>query len=71
MLGQLLVSKIHNIINLRNKIIEKFAVVLISIFLHGRYLHHLVLLQNWHIISQVIGYGCLYSVLWSLTWTIA
>ena len=37
-----------------------FAILLISIFLHGKKLHHLILLQIWHIISQVIGYRCLY-----------
>ena len=36
MFGQLLASKTHRISNLRNKITEKFAILLMSIFLHGK-----------------------------------
>ncbi len=35
------------------KLPNKFAVLLISIFLHGNILHHLVLLQIWSIISLI------------------
>ena len=53
--------KIHSVLNLRNKITGKFAILLISIFLHIKKLHRLILLQILRIISYVIGYGHLYS----------
>ena len=40
--GQLMVSQIRNNINVRNKIIENFAILLIYVFLHGGSLHCLV-----------------------------
>ena len=39
--GELLAWKIQKDFNLRNKITEKFAVLMISIFLHMKNLHHL------------------------------
>jgi hypothetical protein len=36
------------------------AILLILIFLDGKILHCLILLQTWHVISKVIGYGWLY-----------
>ena len=52
---QPLASKIHNISNLRNKLNENFVILLISILLHGKVLHRLILLQICYKISQVIG----------------
>ena len=49
--GQLLASKIHNRFNLRNNIIKKIGVPLISIFLDKVNLHCLILLKVWHGIS--------------------
>ena len=59
-LDQLLASKSHTSFNLRNKITEKFVGLLISIFLHGIFVHCLILLPTWRRISQVIDYGWLY-----------
>ena len=59
-LCELLASKTHNIFNLRNKITKKNVVLLIFIFLHGKNLHHLILLRIWHKTFQVIGCGRLY-----------
>ena len=39
-------------------------------FLHGKQLHRLILLQIWHKISEVIGYGHLYSVSYYLDYTL-
>ena len=61
MFGHTFGLKIHNFLNLRNKITEKFAILLISIFLHEKILHHIILLQILRIISYVIGYVCLHS----------
>ena len=49
--SQLLTLKIHSVFNLRNKIIKEIAILLISIFLHGKILHCLILLHIWHMIS--------------------
>jgi hypothetical protein len=34
--------------NLRNEITNKFVVLMISIFLHGKNLHRLLILEIWH-----------------------
>jgi hypothetical protein len=60
--GQLLASKSYSVFNFGNKIIENFAILLISIFLHGRNLLRLILLQILPKISQVFGYGHLYLI---------
>ena len=59
--NQLLALKIHKNFNSRNKIAQKFAVLLRSIFLHRKTLHCIVPVHNWHRISLVISYGHLYS----------
>ena len=56
----LLILKTHNNLNLRNKIIKFLIFLIISIFLHGKDLHRLILLQIWPKISLAIGYGRLY-----------
>ena len=60
-LGQILAENIHNDFSLRNNIIQKPAVLQISIFLHKRNLHRRIPLQIWHRISCVIGHGRLYT----------
>ena len=45
-------SKNSQYFSLMNKIIEKFAILLIPIFLYRIILHHLMLLQIWHIIHK-------------------
>ena len=50
-LSQLLASRIYNIFIVQNKTTKKFAILLIPIFLHGKYLHRVILLQTWHINS--------------------
>jgi len=47
-LDQLLASKSHNNFNARYKITKKFAIFVISICLHGKKLHWLIMLQNMH-----------------------
>ena len=44
--NQLLASKTQSNFNLRNKITQKIAVFMIPIFLHGKNLHYLILLQT-------------------------
>ena len=63
-LGQLLASKIHIKVNWRNKITKSIAILHISILLHGKNLHRLMLLHIHHIIFDWSVKSALFSSLW-------